>query len=72
MVYKSFNGLAPDYLKSMFTDQSAISAYSLKNGEGKLAVPLPSTNFLKSVCSTFYFSALQISLILFLITFFQK
>ena len=48
MVYKSLNGLAPDYLKSMFTDQSAISAYSLKNCEGKLAVPLPRTNFLKN------------------------
>ena len=27
MVYKSLNGLAPDYLKSMFTDRSAISTY---------------------------------------------
>ena len=43
MVYKSLNGLAPDYLKSMFTDQSAISNYSLTNCEGKLAVPLPRT-----------------------------
>ena len=47
MVYKSLNGLAPDYLKSMFTDRRAISAYSLRNCEGKLAVPLPHTNFLK-------------------------
>ena len=44
MVYKSLNGLAPDYLKSMFTDRSAISTYSLRNCEGKLAVPLPRTN----------------------------
>ena len=48
MVYKSLNGLAPDYLKSMFTDQSAISTYSLRNCEVKLAVPLPRTNFLKN------------------------
>ena len=48
MVYKSLNDLAPDYLKSMFTDQSAISNYSLTNCEGKLAVPLPRTNFLKN------------------------
>ena len=41
MVYKSFNRLAPDYLKSMFTDQSSTSC------EGKLALPLPRTNFLK-------------------------
>ena len=48
IVYKSLNGLALDYLKSMFTDRSAISAYSLWNSEVKLAVPLPRTNFLKN------------------------
>ena len=48
MVYKSLNGLAPDYLKSMLTDQSAISVYSLRNCEVKLAVPLPRINFLKN------------------------
>ena len=48
MVYKSLNGLAPDYPKSMFTDGRAISAYSLRNCEVKLAVPLPRTNFLKN------------------------
>ena len=47
MVYKSLNGLAPDYLKSMFTNRSAISTYSLRNCEGKLAVPLPRTQFSK-------------------------
>ena len=49
MVYKSLNGLAPGYLKSMFTDRSATSTYSLKNCVGKLALPLPRTNFLKIV-----------------------
>ena len=48
MVYKSLNGLAPDYLKSMFIDGRAISAYSLRNCDGKLAVPLPRTNFVKN------------------------
>ena len=48
MVYKSLNGLVPDYLKSMFTDQRATSTYSLRNFEGKLALPLPHTNFLKN------------------------
>ena len=48
MVYKSLNGLAPDYPKSMFTDRRSISAYSLRNCEGKLTVPLPRTNFLKN------------------------
>ena len=48
MVYKYFNGLAPEYLKSMFTDRSSTTTYSLRNCEGKLAVPLPRTNFLKN------------------------
>ena len=48
MIYKSLNGLAPDYLKSMFTDQSATSTYSLMNCEGKLALGLHRTNFLKN------------------------
>ena len=51
MVYKSLNGLAPDYLKSMFTDRSATSTYSLRNCEGKLVLPLPRTNFVKSIFS---------------------
>ena len=45
-VYKSLNGFAPDYLRSMFTDRSATSTYALKSCEGKLAVPLL-RNFLK-------------------------
>ena len=49
MVYKSLNGMAPDYLKSMFTDRSSTSTYSLRNCEGKLALPLPCTNFLKKI-----------------------
>ena len=48
MVYKSLNGLAPDYLKSIFTDRSAISTYSLRNCGGKLTVPLSRTNVLKN------------------------
>ena len=32
----------------MFTDRSAIFTFSLRNCHGKLAVPLPRTNFLKS------------------------
>ena len=40
MFCKSRNGLAPDYLKSMFTDRRAISTYSLRNCESKLPVPL--------------------------------
>ena len=47
MVYKSLNGLAPDYLRSRFVERSTITGYSLRNTEDKLAVPLPHTNFLK-------------------------
>ena len=48
MVYKSLNGLAPDYLKSIFTDRSAISTYSLRNCGGKLTVSLSRINVLKN------------------------
>ena len=41
MVYKSLNGLAPDYQKSMFTDRNAISTYSLRNCEGKIRPQFP-------------------------------
>ena len=36
MVYKSLNGLAPDYLRHMFIDRSSITNYSLRDTEGKL------------------------------------
>ena len=48
MVYKSFNGLAPDYMHSMFVNRDSVNPYSLKNTEGKLAVPKPRTNYLKN------------------------
>ena len=56
MVYKSLNGLAPDYLKSMFTDRSAVSAYSLRNCEVKLAVPLPPPIFKKKKNNSFSYN----------------
>ena len=48
MVYKSLNGLAPTYLQSIFTDRSKVTQYELRDTVGKLAVPLPRTNFLKN------------------------
>ena len=36
MVYKALNGLAPEYLRSKFTDHSEMSRYSLRDCEGKL------------------------------------
>ena len=46
MVYKSLNGLAPNYLSSKFIQRSdVITAYNLRDSDGKLAIPLPRTNF---------------------------
>ena len=46
MVYKSVNGLAPNYLCFKFSERS--SHYSLRDVEAKLTVPLPRTNFMKN------------------------
>ena len=43
MVYKSLNGLAPDYLSSRLVDRSSITNYQLRNTEASLAIPLPRT-----------------------------
>ena len=43
MVYKSLNGLAPNYLRSKFTYHSNVSSYSLRGTNDNLAIPLPHT-----------------------------
>ena len=48
VVYKSLNGLTPDYLSSKFVDRSSVSNYSLRDTEGKLAIPQPHTNYMKN------------------------
>ncbi|XP_031575394.1 uncharacterized protein LOC116309010 [Actinia tenebrosa] len=48
MVYKSLHDLTPAYLSSIFIDRSNITNYSLRNTEGKLAIPRPRTNYLKN------------------------
>ena len=48
MVYKSINGLAPDYLRTKFVDRGCVSNYSLRDTVGKLAVPFSRTNYLKN------------------------
>ena len=48
MVYKSLNGLAPDYLAEMFIDPSNITNYTLRDTSGKLAIPQPRTDYLKN------------------------
>ena len=39
-VYKSLNGLAPDYLCSKFTYRNSVTNYSLRDTNGKLTVSL--------------------------------
>ena len=43
MVYKSINGLAPDYLSKTFIQSSDVNPYNLRNNVNKLAVFLPRT-----------------------------
>ncbi len=47
-IYKSLNGLAPDYMHSMFVNRDSVNPYSLRNSENKLAVPMLRTNYLKN------------------------
>ena len=46
MVYKSLNGLAPNYLSSKFIQRSEVII--LRDSDGKLAIPLPRTNYYKN------------------------
>ena len=48
MVYKSLNGLAPNYLLSKFTYRSNVSSYSLRDTNDNFTIPLPHTNFMKN------------------------
>ena len=48
MVYKSINGLAPDYLQTKFVDRGCVSNYNLRDTVGKLAVPFSRTNYQKN------------------------
>ena len=48
MVHKSLNGIAPDYMRSMFIDRESVTSIQLRDSEGKLTVPMPRTTYLKS------------------------
>jgi hypothetical protein len=41
MVHKSLHGPAPDYLQAIFVNRSSVANYSLRDTEGKLAIPKP-------------------------------
>ena len=44
-MFKTMNGLAPHYLQSLFSQHHSI--YNLRDSEGTLILPKPSTNYLK-------------------------
>ena len=48
MVYKSLNGLAPDYMRPIFVDRSSNTNYVLRDTVRKLVIPGPRTNYLKN------------------------
>ena len=48
MVYKSLNGLNPDYLQPLFNYRNSVINYTLRDTEGKLTIPMPRTNYLKN------------------------
>ena len=45
MMYKTTNGLTPEYLQRLFAQ--SYSNYNVRNSEEKLALPKPRTNYLK-------------------------
>ena len=47
MVFKSLNGLVPEYLTSKFIKRNE-SNYSLRDSVNKLVVPFPRTNYMKN------------------------
>ena len=47
MVFKSLNGLVPEYLTSKFVTRN-VSDYALRESANKLVVPFPRTNYMKS------------------------
>ena len=48
VVYKSLHGLAPGYLRFIFTDRCSTIYYTLRDTENKLAIPKRRTNYLKN------------------------
>ena len=46
MVYKSINGVTPEYMRSMFIHRDTV--YFLRDAEGKLNIPKPCKNDLKN------------------------
>ena len=48
MVFKSLNGLAPEYLSSKFGARSHTTSYTFRDSVNKLTIPQPRTNYLRN------------------------
>ena len=48
MVFKSLNGLAPEYLSSKFIAHSHTTSYIFRDSVNKLTIPQPRTNYLRN------------------------
>ena len=55
--YKSLNGLAPEYMRSMFIYRDTV--YSLRDAEGKLNIPKLRTNYLKKKLQLYWCGSLE-------------
>ena len=52
MMYKTFHGVTPKYLRSCFVFRNYINTCHLRNTENALALPQPSTDYIKINFST--------------------
>ena len=48
MVFKSLNGLAPEYLSSKFIARSHTTSYTFRDSVNELTIPQPRTNYLRN------------------------
>ena len=48
MVYRSLNGLVPEYLSPKFNKRN-ILCFSFRDSENKLVVPFPGTHYLRNI-----------------------
>ena len=49
MVFKSPNGLAPEYLSSTFIARSNTTSHTFRDSVIKLTIPQPRTNYLRNI-----------------------
>ena len=47
MMYKTLNGMTPEYLRSSFVARDNLNSYHLRNTENTLVLPQPRTDYLK-------------------------